>query len=55
MASNSTYTLKVEYNENTDEYFIILPSSLLEKMNWKKGDNIKWVLKKDNSIILKKV
>jgi len=49
------YTLKVEHNENTDEYYIILPEKLLKEINWKTGDNIKWTLKKDGSILLKKV
>lgn len=50
-----SYVLKVEYNELTDEYYIILPDSLLKKMTWKQGDQIEWKIKKDNSIILKKV
>jgi len=50
-----SYTLKVERNENTDEYYIILPEKLLKEINWKAGDNIKWTLKKDGSILLKKV
>lgn len=55
MVSNSTYTVKVEYNENTDEYYIILPPSLLKKMNWKKGDQLEWIINKDKSITIKKV
>jgi len=50
-----TYTLKVEYNKNTDEYYFVLPPSLLKELNWKEGDVIDWKLKKDGSIILKKI
>jgi len=49
-----SYTLKVEYNENSDEYYIILPPGLLKELNWKEGDKIKWTQKKD-SFLLKKV
>lgn len=55
MASKNTYTLTVEQNKITGEYYIILPESLLQKMNWKAGDEISWDLKKDGSIIIKKV
>lgn len=47
------YTLKVEYNKNTDEYYIILPEDLLTKMNWKEGDKIKWTKKKDSFLLTK--
>ena len=48
-----TYSLKVEHNEVTDEYYIILPSELLEKVGWKEGDNIKWKKEKDSYILSK--
>jgi bifunctional DNA-binding transcriptional regulator/antitoxin component of YhaV-PrlF toxin-antitoxin module len=50
-----SYTLKVEHNKNTDEYYFILPPGLLKELGWKEGDNIEWKLKKDGSISLKKV
>lgn len=50
-----TYTLKVEHNEITGEYYFILPEKLLKQMDWKEGDNIKWTANKNGSIILKKV
>jgi len=50
-----SYVLKVEYNEITDEYYVILPDSLLKEMKWKQGDKIEWKIKRDNSIILKKI
>ena len=50
-----TYTLKVEQNEITGEYYFILPKKLLKRMNWQEGDNIEWISNKDGSITLKKV
>lgn len=47
------YTLKVEYNENSDEYYIILPKEFLDKAGWKEGDKIKWTKKKDTYILTK--
>ncbi|NBW57684.1 AbrB/MazE/SpoVT family DNA-binding domain-containing protein [bacterium] len=55
MASNTTFTLKVEQNEMTGEYYILLPEKLLNKIKWKAGDHIKWSLNKDGSFTLKKV
>jgi len=49
-----TYTLKVEYNKNTDEYYIILPKELLNQVGWSAGDNIKWKKNKDGSFTLSK-
>lgn len=50
-----SYTLKVEYNELSDEYYIILPEKMLRELEWKEGDKLEWVIKKDNSIIIKKI
>jgi bifunctional DNA-binding transcriptional regulator/antitoxin component of YhaV-PrlF toxin-antitoxin module len=49
-----TYTLKVEHNELTDEYYVLLPQELLNKVGWVEGDNIKWKPQKDGSFILTK-
>ena len=49
-----SYTLKVEYNENTDEYYVILPQKLLEEVGWKAGDQLKFTKRKDGSLIVKK-
>ena len=49
-----TYTLKVEHNELTDEFYILLPKELLNKVGWVEGDNIKWKPQKDGSFILTK-
>lgn len=49
-----TYTLKVERNEFTDEYYVILPQELLNKVGWAEGDNIKWKPQTNGSFILTK-
>lgn len=51
---NTSYILKVEYNENTDEYYIILPEKLLKELSWNTGDKIKWTKRKD-SFVLRKI
>jgi hypothetical protein len=49
-----TYTLKVEHNELTDEYYVLLPQELLTQMSWVEGDNIRWKSQKNGSFILTK-
>ena len=50
-----SYTVKVEQNETTGEYYVVLPDDLLEKMQWKTDDNIGWYDNKDGSFTLKKI
>lgn len=54
MASNFTYTLKVEHNEITDEYYVILPEELLKQVGWKAGDELKWKKYKGDAFIFYK-
>lgn len=49
-----TYTLKVEQNELTEEYYVILPQELLNRVGWVEGDNINWEPQTDGSFILTK-
>ena len=46
------YTVEVQ---QVDESFIEIPPELLEQLSWKEGDDIKFDVKKDCSIHLKKV
>lgn len=55
MASDNTYTVEVQHNDVTDEYYVILPESLLQQMKWQAGDEIDWKLNKNGTIILRKV
>jgi len=49
------YTLKVEQNELTGEYYFILPETLLKELDWKSDDKIKWINNKDRTFTLEKV
>ena len=46
------YTVEVR---QVDEYFVEIPPKLLEKVAWKEGDDIKFNIREDGSIHLKKV
>lgn len=50
-----SYTLKVEHNEVTDEYYIILPQAFLDESGWKEGDSLEWKVNKDGSFTLRKL
>jgi hypothetical protein len=50
-----SHTLTIQHNENTDEYYVILPEELLEKLDWIEGDNISWKPGEGDSFILSKV
>jgi len=49
-----SYTLTVEQNKLTGEYYIILSEELLNQVGWIKGDEIIWKRQKDGSFMLKK-
>ena len=42
------YRSKVEVDSETDEYFIILPQELMEKMGIKVGDELEWIIEGDD-------
>lgn len=54
MESKLTYTLTVEHNEITDEYYVILPDSLLKHVGWQAGDQLKYKKYKGDSYIFYK-
>ncbi len=41
MNSSNRWTLTVEQDEFSKDFYMILPDELLEKMEWKVGDNLK--------------
>ena len=45
--------LEIEYNEETDEYFIKLSEEMLEDLFWEEGDMLEWQIKNDGLIIHK--
>lgn len=51
----NTYSLKVEYDEKTDDYIIILPDEVLNKMNIKEGQVFEFETdEKENKVYMKK-
>lgn len=54
MESKLTYTLTVEHNAITDEYYVILPEGLLKQVGWQAGDKLKYKKYKSDSFIFYK-
>jgi hypothetical protein len=40
--SSFQYTSEVQYNEETDEYYLTFSDELLEEMDWKEGDTLEF-------------
>lgn len=36
--------VEVEYNEELDEYFIVIPESMAERLEWEEGDMLEYEL-----------
>jgi hypothetical protein len=49
-----SWTLPVEFDEPTGEYFVQFPDELLGATGWQEGDELLWVDNKDGSFTLKK-
>tara|TARA_B100001093_G_C26513533_1_gene878596 strand:+ start:433 stop:735 length:303 start_codon:yes stop_codon:yes gene_type:complete len=39
---SKTYEIEIQKDTDTDELFFELPPKLLERLNWKTGDDLKW-------------
>ena len=39
---SKTYEIEIQKDSETDELFFELPPKLLERLNWKTGDDLKW-------------
>ena len=37
-----TYEIEVQKDSETDDLFFEIPPKLLERLNWKTGDDLKW-------------
>lgn len=46
------YQSTVEYNEDFDEYYTIIPEELLERLGWEEGDVVDWHMNKDGSVMV---
>lgn len=49
-----SYTVEVQENKETDEYFIQLPEEILTNLKWNTGDTVIWNDNKDGSFTLTK-
>ncbi len=36
--------MELEYNEELDEYFIVVPESMLKRLDWEEGDMLDYDL-----------
>lgn len=48
------WTLPVEVDGASGEYYLQLPDDLLDKLNWKEGDTLEYISNSDGSFIVKK-
>lgn len=39
--------MELEYNPDTDEYFIIVPESTLRRLDWEEGDMLEYELEEE--------
>jgi antitoxin component of MazEF toxin-antitoxin module len=46
---------KIEYDEEYDEYFVILPTELMSEMDIHEGDTLTWVIEGDNITLRKNI
>jgi len=44
-----------EMEDGSGDFYLEFPSFLFEKMNWKEGDDLKFIPRKNGSFIIKKV
>lgn len=53
-SKTKSWTLPVEFDRPTGEYFVQFPDELLDATGWEEGDELLWVDNKDGSFVLKK-
>jgi bifunctional DNA-binding transcriptional regulator/antitoxin component of YhaV-PrlF toxin-antitoxin module len=51
----NTYQTTVEYNEDFDEYYVVLPEELVERLAWEEGDVVEWLINKDGTVLVERV
>jgi bifunctional DNA-binding transcriptional regulator/antitoxin component of YhaV-PrlF toxin-antitoxin module len=47
--------MQAKLEQVDDEYFVILPVELMEKMDIKEGDSLTWVIEGDNITLRKNI
>jgi len=48
------WILPVEVDTISNDYYVTLPEDLLERLNWKEGDMLKWVDRGDGMFEIRK-
>lgn len=51
----SKWTLPVEIDDASGEYFLTLPDDLLNSLDWKEGDELEWIDKENGTFELRKI
>lgn len=54
MDISNKYTIPVQQYADTEDYFIEIPQTIREELDWKEGDTLIWEIKGDNSIVVRK-
>jgi len=49
-----SYTLPVQYDPATHDYFLQFPDEALLELGWNIGDTLEWIDNKDGSFTVKK-
>lgn len=49
------WTVPIEVDGPSGEYFITLPDEVLEKVGWSENDELEWIDQKDGSFLLRKI
>ena len=52
--TKKSYTIKVEFDEESGDYVLPFPDELILELDWKSGDVIQWIDNKDGSWTLSK-
>lgn len=42
LTMKETYTTQVQYDEISDDYYIVLSEELLDSLSWEIGDDLEW-------------
>lgn len=45
----------VEYNEDFNEYMLVVPDEILDSLGWEEGDVLEWIDNKNGSLTLVRV
>ena len=51
---NGSYTVSIEYCEETGEYFLPIPEEVISELNWNVDDILIWECLEDNKVVVRK-